>query len=340
MNVTYLIGAGASAEALPVVAGFEEGLMEFWTFLNDFRPSDAEFILGTDYKIARGRDDLKVAVLEVAQACERHASIDTYAKKLYIRGETAELKKVKIVLSLFLAYKQRDRIIDKRYDSFFATILQEKPVDLPDNIKIVSWNYDSQFEIAYSNYTSLELIDENSKLLCVNRKYLPRYDDRPGFQIWKINGTAGLRTMDGKLDSLLDKAIPNYYVYLVSKYYNAIQSGVIGSSISFAWESDATWSKYLEKLKESITTTEILVVIGYSFPLFNRSVDRDIIQSLSNLKKVYFQSTESDAIKERFRSVRNDISENNLIPKNDLKQFLMPDEMDVGPVGPLGMRVI
>lgn len=40
-----------------------------------------------------------------------------------------------------------------------------------------------------------------------------------------------------------------------------------------------------------VSGTTILVVIGYSFPFFNREVDKQIFNELNNrvLKKIYFQ---------------------------------------------------
>ncbi|MBW8003922.1 MAG: hypothetical protein FVQ80_18320 [Planctomycetes bacterium] len=49
--------------------------------------------------------------------------------------------------------------------------------------------------------------------------------------------------------------------------------------INFAWETEGRAS--IEKARECIAGTESLVVIGYSFPDFNRDVDQLLLQSIS-----------------------------------------------------------
>jgi len=70
-----------------------------------------------------------------------------------------------------------------------------------------------------------------------------------------------------------------------------------------------------------------LIVICYSFPFFNRNVDSQIIKTMKELKKVYFQAPDSDLIKERFQAIRDDIPENKLVPRIDIEQFLLPNEL-------------
>jgi hypothetical protein len=57
--------------------------------------------------------------------------------------------------------------------------------------------------------------------------------------------------------------------------------------------------------KEVLLNTSHLVIIGYSFPTFNRKMDKEIINSISNLKKVTIQSLDEniDEIYYRFKSL-------------------------------------
>jgi hypothetical protein len=41
---------------------------------------------------------------------------------------------------------------------------------------------------------------------------------------------------------------------------------------------------------EATDKTEVLVSVGYSFPFFNRDIDRRIIHNMGKLKKVYLQA--------------------------------------------------
>ena len=73
-----------------------------------------------------------------------HASVDTAAKKLFIKGDYKNLLRLKVALSIFLIVEQILKSPDKRYDSFFSSILGDSKSDFPKNIRVVSWNYDLQ----------------------------------------------------------------------------------------------------------------------------------------------------------------------------------------------------
>lgn len=90
---------------------------------------------------------------EVYKANKEHATIDTYAKKLYLTKRTNELKRLKNVLTAFFVWAQLESKADQRYDTFLANILQNETLSIPNGISVISWNYDSQFELAYRNYS-------------------------------------------------------------------------------------------------------------------------------------------------------------------------------------------
>ena len=98
------------------------------------------------------------------------------------------------------------------------------------------------------------------------------------------------------------------------------------SSISFAWEEENERSGIIQKARQDVSETNILVVIGYSFPFFNRIIDRDIIRGMNKLEKVYFQAPDANDIKERFLAIRDDIAPDKLLTRFDVKQFVFPNE--------------
>jgi len=178
MNITYLFGAGASANALPVVKIFNRRLERFQTYLKQnekkFSNSVVEFL-----------QDLKL----VLEESNKHSTIDTVAKKNFhsYSSNKEKLKKLKKVLTVFLLYEQltqeifqsslyaeekneflvsKKGTIDSRYDAFLASIL--KPVEddfvLPDNINILTWNYDCQFELAFKEFVDNSLYNIQKKL--------------------------------------------------------------------------------------------------------------------------------------------------------------------------------
>jgi len=96
--------------------------------------------------------------------------------------------------------------------------------------------------------------------------------------------------------------IKNYLLIVHSR-----KSGIF-SKLSFAWEDyERPEQNIINKVTTSTKDTEVLVVIGYSFPFFNREVDRKIIGEMKNLKKVYFQDKNPHNIKLRFQAIRNDL---------------------------------
>ena len=98
--------------------------------------------------------------------------------------------------------------------------------------------------------------------------------------------------------------------------------------MSFAWEHQ-TESPFFNHLKAAVKNTEILVVIGYSFPFFNRDIDKLILKEFmgSSLKKVYFQAPDAEDLRERFLAINDRIDPTNLVLRKDIKQFTLPNEL-------------
>lgn len=329
-NITYYFGAGASAPTLPIVAQFPASLVNFEKFING-----APLILEDELK--NSQQDLKDFIKNLIANSEIHASVDTYAKKLFIKDDEksrTELKKLKITLSLLFSYIQSISHVHYRYDSFFASILNRSINDLPDNIKIISWNYDSQFEIAFANFSGLPF-ERNQEILGVNSKYRP-FDSGNKFSLFKINGTAAFHSYDEQkgryeYDNLFKGDTNQLDIWLIRKYHDAMNKTNYHCELSFAWEDDTTpivpkniWDDVVNWIK----ATNVLIVIGYSFPVFNRVIDKLLISSMGKIDRVYFQSDEATKIRERFRSIST-IADDKVFLREDLKQFLIPDELDI-----------
>ena len=111
------------------------------------------------------------------------------------------------------------------------------------------------------------------------------------------------------------------------KFCAATYLSNIHSSLSFAWEPEHPEKGIVAKAIENTKDTVSLVIIGYSFPFFNREIDRKIIGSMTNLKKIYFQAPDADIMKERFQALRDDMTGVELLSKFDVGQFLLPNEL-------------
>jgi len=99
--------------------------------------------------------------------------------------------------------------------------------------------------------------------------------------------------------------------------------------LTFAWENTPLSNSIIENATLATSKTYVLVVIGYSFPFFNRVVDRRIINSMINLEKVYFQAPKEDVnnLITRFKAIRSDFKKLDPEPIEDIKQFFLPPEL-------------
>lgn len=336
-KITYLFGAGASKNALPIVNEIPERLSNLISLLDseslilDDNISFPKFeIIGDGSK-----RDFQISVINdlkwLHSESARHSSIDTFAKKLTIRREFSNLEKLKTALSVFLICEQALKDFDNRYDSFLSSIINNDG-SLPENIRILSWNYDYQFEIAYSEYSGNKSLYENQSRLNVKQKigYTSRFN---GFCITKLNGTTDLHvprdfrqfTFVEKISSSLDK---EFVEEIVHRYALLSRSDNVKSTLSFAWESEPNIGRsFLEMTEKDINNTLALVVIGYSFPFFNREIDRKIIRSMTQLRKVYLQSPEADALEDRFKAIKDDLTNIEIVKVKDVGQFYLPNEL-------------
>lgn len=378
-NITYLIGAGASANALPVVSDMKNRMQFFLNFLyKDERGLD---ILGESPKPS---GSLIKDIIEVHNSALLHATPDTYAKKLYLKGDLSRLRTLKFYLSLYFLFEQanldfnnfdkklvenlplpllRDnspqlqssnyesliskgtpewdflqKILtksDSRYDVFLATLLEsvDNKLILPSNVNIISWNYDIQFELAYCDfdYTNKLTAIENLNVFPITKKSNREGDSK----IVKLNGMAGLFSKDENhtfsmfdFDWFLEK--PMVAMKQLIKDYS--EGKRIQSFINFAWEAnDNEFSrKAIEEAQKILFNTDALVIIGYSFPNFNKQIDRKILGELGKatgkISKVYYQAhpDEIEALCKNFHWLME--GKMNPEPITDLKQFFIPPE--------------
>jgi len=349
-NVTYLIGAGASAgkrgengdiiEGLPCVNEISNCLWDIYSLVertsipNDLEWIDPQIGLASIDDWEEARKNLSQCLHRLHVFCEQNATIDTYAKKLVLKKRQEKFKELEQLLALFFIYLQLQKNPDTRYDTFLANIL-EPNLHFPQNIRVISWNYDSQFEIAYSEY------DEQGELLVGYKNAMFDMD----YEIIKINGTATFGNQTNivtlrkeiweKIWAIKDE--PNrseqlqrdqtwllefiylYQLYVVGKKDN--------THLSFAFDSSEPSEKILNRIDKIISQTDALVIIGYTFPFFNREIDRKMLQNLKPDAKIYIQDKYPNRIKQNFKAVKADISEEQIEPKEETDQFFLPPEL-------------
>ena len=338
-KITFLFGAGASCNALPIVKKIPERLKALIDALGSTALSLPNNRTYEDLKIdsPKSQREYQLEMIEdlkwLLAESQRHSSVDTLAKKLTIRRQFADLERLKVALSVFFIFEQAQNKPDNRYDSFYASIINSEGA-FPENLRIISWNYDYQFELSYAEYSGQKKIYDNARQLNVIQKMGVRMGFNQGFRIYKLNGTTELFTPQlyrqfSYVEEFSSEVDNRFVEKVVRGFATATNSKNLSSTLSFAWESGLQFKEnddFINSIVEDIKDSVVLVVIGYSFPFFNREIDRKIINSMA-LRKVYFQSPEANSLKERFKAIRFDMVDSDLILVKDVKQFLLPNEL-------------
>ena len=254
----------------------------------------------------------------------KHATIDTFAKKLFLTGRVEDYNKLKKLLAIYFIIEQIINKPDSRYDTFLANILTPN-LEIPERMKILTWNYDSQFEIAFNEYKSQ--INTPRDIGCYSL-----HDNDLTIQpsIFKINGTASFKDW-GSLANVKNNS-NKLSKEVVDKIIKAYKDDI--SLLSFAWENTGLKNSNtaVRTFIQNIQFAKTLVVIGYTFPFFNRLVDKEIIGSLNNLKKVYIQDPRADEVAQSIDAVlassqKPPINPLSIIPITNCNQFYLPPEL-------------
>jgi len=330
VKLTYLFGAGASRNAIPIVSELPKELF-------DFRNSLSSGVV--DQKYAAAKESLIKQIDDILKALEHNTSsfdpdcpsIDQYAKELWQIGDIEGFRNIKRVLALFFIFKQSKKEIDQRYRTFYSRILSQHALKIPESIKIISWNYDSQFELAYRHFSKIDDPFTNKDKIGILAKHLfPRLSYGPawmptasGTSIFKVNGTATIyHTGTGQEER--NDVFSNIFDDVCDKFMRCSVSHE--SALSFAWEDEeheAGYEGILPLVKEAIKDSDILVILGYSIPFYNKTIDYEILQSMEKLNKVYIQDPNADSVKSNFSRICS-VQNISIIPNTE--QFEVPIE--------------
>jgi hypothetical protein len=222
--------------------------------------------------------------------------------------------------------------IDKRYDSLFSNILQKQnnSIEALDNISIITWNYDLQIELALRNFfphepSITELKERFSILNGFNINQTEEFDFNK-FSVIKLNGDAYFEG-DGigndfysrlfeKL-STFGKITADYFFAEISEILKKIDFNNIGKdetglsvlrNFSYSWELDFdnqvsfNKRKLIDNAKVLLENTEKLIIVGYSFPDANVSIDREIFKN-SYFKEVVMQNWDNEITNKFLNSI-------------------------------------
>jgi hypothetical protein len=152
------------------------------------------------------------------------------------------------------------------------------------------------------------------------------------------------------LDELIDN--PNAMNKLLEIYKSFFEEQESYASalsfLNFNWEyQDANnlkvypnYARTRKFAEEVMAQTDVLIITGYSFPIFNRGLDVELFKQLnaSRLKKIYVQDCKPNKIINRIirflpveiqmeHEINPKISK--IVPIDDVDQLYFPDELEV-----------
>jgi hypothetical protein len=333
-KITYLFGAGASAQKLPTIKQLPERIKHIKEFVqNNYNFDETEEFSVKTLKV--NKNEAKKFVLDgldkLFDASSNHSTVDTYAKKLFLNGRRQETNELAFFLAFYFNIEQKLAGTDPRYNTFLISILDYSAQSFPNNLKFLSWNYDLQLEMAYSDLLDRRITELDFGYFNTS----DRYWEKSKFTSVKINGSC---TCKGRFDDAFplvnnirdrkpeigDIDFSLQYGLLHIKNRQRVYDTNV--NIDFAWYKE---SNFIANISEIYDETQVLVVIGYSFPFFNREVDRKIIRAMYGLRKIYIQDLYPDNIISRFLSILPDYKKRNIeiIPINSVDEFFLPPEL-------------
>lgn len=248
-------------------------------------------------------NDIDDLIIELSNA----ASFDTLAKKYYLTSKIPKVNKMKCLLAIMFIhnYYIDKKRTDPRYELFIASLLEKEGsiVSFPQNVNIISWNYDFQFEMALSQFTDNGLINEINKLInsFSSKKHnseLPNFIKLNGSAISFTDNNNNVLQRDleiikdfSKLD--LNNQVHTYLIREFLKIYRRLSSEDenYNETISLAWENNYQFIVDVRnKALEISRNTNYLMVVGYSFPTFKRTLNHAFLSNLDNLNKLFIQT--------------------------------------------------
>ncbi len=184
--------------------------------------------------------------------------------------------------------------IDFRYDVFLATLLDKDHSGnllLPKNINIISWNYDNQWELAYNNLANKSTLPETVDKLNIFPELVDKnksFDILNSSNILKLNGQCNnlKEVISIKKTNSIITEYKSIELLNFKKKITDLENGVATNMINFAWENHTNQKKAISLATQAIIFSNTLVIIGYSFPNFNRSIDAKILEPISGNQKL------------------------------------------------------
>ena len=346
-NVTYLLGAGASSEAIPTVADLYDRMAEMSKNIHGLTFPDQGSNI---HEVIRLRDGLVHDINQLIREASPYASVDVNMRRHYLlNSEQYHLHKLTFAMYLVLEHlfefkdnKHNIKTLDVRYDSFLANFCRGDDLVMPPNIKVLTWNCDLQWiKAAMSNAGDYEKSRSFVNILaneCQNKS-------EECFSVYQLNGLAELyeevkaengestkkRTpfisdLNMKFEGNL--LLPSLVLY--DRLRKAANKQKM-SSLTFSWETNRNGNNTtIDLALEGTVKTTTLVLVGYSLPFFNRKIDKALIKNMRSLSMVYVQGRDledSTNIADKFKKTFN--YQYTIEPLGaDSREFFVPPSID------------
>lgn len=336
-ELTYILGAGASFQSIPIVKTFGERFKFFITsqigFLRD-RSSSIEKV-GFEQVFNEG--------ILLSTEFNSHQSFDTFFKKLFHTNEKNRILLAKKLLNLYFIWEHcitslspptsdknafiKQSLIDKRYDALIAGIL--KPINGSNEVfcktNFITWNYDFNLLASIKNYFYPDYTFQDF----IN---VIKTDDE---NVFNVNNQISIINMNGYHYSKFYDEIKKLNEFDSKQVFrskvnnNYLLNGTIDKDselIKFAWEGDQTVG---DIASEKINSSYSVIVIGYTFPLYNRLIDLKYFnqRTVSNCF-LYIQDPDSDVLLQNIKDGFNiDLSNYHLKTIKNCDSFFVPSNI-------------
>lgn len=346
-KVTYLLGAGASFNSIPIWDGQGDSMIDLANHIDGFITHRLNFKENEHCGILKDNDKIKKLISKLefyGNKAKEFGTLDIYARNLYLLNKKRDLNDLKLHLSIYFDIWENFKInkssgfgkitekdnrsydrIDKRYYSLLAVILEQTESNplVNENIKFISWNYDLQLEMAYKSFMDkpeVQTLDSiNDSFNFFNNEKLKN--------IIHLNGFRGAFDYENNLYPIIannkPKTIGDYLVSFLDSESGFSSRGIsYNKRIKYAWEDNSQTVKLANQVLEE---TDILVIIGYSFPSYNRKIDSQLLEAFEKFKnvkrkKIIYQNPSNNL--ELLESITNIKVEH----YEDVKQFYIPQE--------------
>lgn len=259
------------------------------------------------------------------QEFSSHQSFDTYFKKLFHLGED-KINLKKRLLNLYFLWEHsstsikfnltqddpdyhtafiKKSLFDKRYDALIAGLL--KPIsgkpEVLCKVNFITWNYDLNLLISIKNFFYPTITYQEFLRKIEQNKFQWIIDDK--ITITNVNGYFYTSNFNG-ISDLSNINVDNMISEKISYgYYSNINPDEDANKIRFAWELNQKDEKELkERLMSIVEASENLVIIGYTFPVYNRFIDFGYLQQADLIKKnIVIQDPNSDSLEQNLLDI-------------------------------------